>query len=228
VPKSAIKVSHLTKDDTTVSTYNDLIASIGTLLLTGRQKAYKEVENILLITYWNVGKYLIEFEQNGYERAEYGKNLLINLSKDLKIRYGKGFSRSNLQNMRLFYLYYRNCQTLSGNLTWSHYLELLSVSDDVARTFYEQQASLENWGIRELKRQKESALFERIALSKNKKDILELSKNGQIITTAHDIVKDPYIFEFLNIPMLNYKEKELENALMKTTIKLRPHFADVL
>lgn len=196
-------------------TYNGLIDSIGMLLQTGRKKAYREVENILLNTYWNIGKYIVEFEQKGNERAEYGKNLLINLSKDLKIQYGKGFSRSNLQNMRLIYLYYPNCQTLSGNLNWSHYLELLSISDDTARSFYEQQASLENWGVRELKRQKDSALFERIALSKDKQNILELSKNGQIITKAQDVIKDPYIFEFLDIPTINYKEKELENALIK-------------
>lgn len=195
--------------------YKGLIDSIGILLQVGRKKAYKEVENILLHTYWNIGKYIIEFEQEGNERAEYGKNLLVNLSKDLKLKYGKGFSRSNLQNMRLFYLYYQNCQTLSGNLSWSHYIELLSISDEVARSFYEKQASLENWGVRELKRQKDSALFERIALSRDKQSILELSKNGQIITTANDVVKDPYVFEFLDIPSVNYKEKELENALIE-------------
>jgi predicted nuclease of restriction endonuclease-like (RecB) superfamily len=98
--------------------------------------------------------------------------------------------------MRLFYLYYPNCQTLSGNLGWSHYIELLTISDEVARSFYEKQASLENWGVRELKRQKDSALFERIALSKEKQSILELSKNGQITTIANDVVKDPYVFVF--------------------------------
>lgn len=195
--------------------YNELIDSIGTLLQVGRKKAYKEVENILLCTYLNIGKYIVEFEQKGNERAEYGKNLLINLSKDLKIKYGKGFSRSNLQNMRLFYLHYPNCQTLSGNLTWSHYIEFLSISDEGARSFYEKQASLENWGVRELKRQKDSALFERIALSKDKNNILELSKNGQIVTTVSDAVKDPYVFEFLDLPSVNYKEKELENALIE-------------
>lgn len=198
------------KDD-----YIELVDAIGTLLQVGRKKAYKEVENILLHTYWNIGRSIIEFEQEGSQRAQYGKNLLINLSKDLKLKYGKGFSRSNLQNMRLFYLYYPNCQTLSGNLGWSHYIELLTISDEVARSFYEKQASLENWGVRELKRQKDSALFERIALSKEKQSILELSKNGQIITIANDVVKDPYVFEFLDMPTTNYKEKELENALIE-------------
>lgn len=205
VPEQEITII---KDD-----YIELVDSIGTLFQVGRKKAYKEVENILLHTYWNIGRSIIEFEQEGSQRAQYGKNLLINLSKDLKLKYGKGFSRANLQNMRLFYLYYPNCQTLSGNLGWSHYIELLTISDEVARSFYEKQASLENWGVRELKRQKNSALFERIALSKEKQSILELSKNGQIITIANDVVKDPYVFEFLDMPTTNYQEKELENAL---------------
>jgi hypothetical protein len=130
--------------------YNALIDSIGTLLHGGRKKAYTEIENILLGTYWNIGKHIVEFGQKGNERAQYGKNLLINLSKDIIVKHGKGFSRSNLQNMRLFYLYYPNCQTLSGNLIWSHYIELLSISDEVARSFYEKQSSLENWGVRDI------------------------------------------------------------------------------
>lgn len=195
--------------------YSQLINSIDSLFILGRKKAYREVNNILLNTYWNIGKYIVEFEQKGKERAEYGKSLLVVLSKDLKVKCGKGFSRSNLQNMRLLYLCYPNCQALSSNLTWSHYAELINISDKVARSFYEKQAILENWGSRELKRQKNSALFERIALSKDKQNILELSKNGQLVQVSEDIVKDPYVFEFLDIASVNFKEKELENALIE-------------
>ncbi|MEM7065568.1 MAG: PDDEXK nuclease domain-containing protein [Cyanobacteria bacterium P01_B01_bin.77] len=104
---------------------------------------------------------------------------------------------------------------MSGKLSWSHYTELLAVSDDLARSFYEQQCIKENWSVRELKRQKTSALFERVALSKDKAEILELAKPGQVPTVARDVVKDPYVFEFLELPERNYRETELENQLIE-------------
>jgi len=117
--------------------------------------------------------------------------------------------------MRLLYVKYPKCQTLSGKLSWSHYIELLSISDDTGRSFYEKQCHHEDWSVRELKRQRDSALFERIALSKNKKEVLELSQKGIIIEQSKDIIKDPYVFEFLNIPEdKQYSEKSLENALI--------------
>ncbi len=117
--------------------------------------------------------------------------------------------------MRLLYIKYPKCQTLSGKLSWSHYSELLSVSDDLARSFYEKQCINENWSVRELKRQRETGLFERIALSKDKSGVLELAQKGQIIEDVLDIVKDPYVFEFLQMPeKLRYSEKELEKRLI--------------
>lgn len=202
------------QDNIQINSYSDLIKSVGSLLSVAREKAYREVNTILLTTYWHIGEHIVEFEQNGNERASYGKNLLNQLSKDLKVEHSKGFSRSNLQNMRLFYLNYPNYQTVSGNLTWSHYVELLSIADELARSFYEKQCTLENWGVRELKRQKNTALFERLALSMDKKEILDLSKQGKLPQNTRDIIKDPYVFEFLDLPTTNYKEKQLENALI--------------
>jgi len=149
------------------------------------------------------------------ESAGYGTKLFERIAKDLRERYGKGFSRSNVIYMRLFYLKYPKSQTLSDRLNWSHYVELLGIEDDLERSFYEKQCIREKWSIRELSRQKNSALFHRIALSKDKKGVLELSKKGHIIEKAEDIVRDPYILEFLDIPE-NYKytEKELEQKII--------------
>ena len=196
------------------NTYQSLLDNIIDLLEAGRKRAAKSVNNILVETYWQIGEEIIVFEQHGKERAEYGSKLIRQLAKDLKNKYGKGFSRSNLQNMRLLYIKYPKSQTLSGKLSWSHYVELCSISDDLARSFYEQQCIRENWGVRELRRQRNSALFERLALSKDKDQILKLAEKGQEITEAQDIIRDPYIFEFLSLPERNYREKDLENALI--------------
>lgn len=194
--------------------YKKLLGTIGESLTAGRIRAAKHVNNILVETYWNIGKHIVEFEQKGEEKAEYGSSLLARLSKDLKHSFGRGFSRSNLQYMRLLYLSYPICQTLSGKLSWSHYTELLSISDNLARPFYEKQCIKENWSVRELQRQRSTALFERIALSKDKEEVLALSQQGQSIEAPRDIIKDPYIFEFLDVPEQRIKEKEIENQLV--------------
>ena len=196
-------------------TYEGLINNIGQLLEEGRRKAIQSVNQILVNTYWQIGKQIVEYEQQGKGRAEYGNKLLPKLSKDLKSRYKKGFSRSNLQYMRLFYINYKNCQTLSGKLGWSHYIELLSIEDGLARHFYENQCVNEKWSARELRRQIDSSLFHRIALSRDKKGVLALSKKGNIIESPGDIIKDPFIFEFLRIPEgYRYTEKELEQKII--------------
>ena len=195
--------------------YTALLDNIGELLVKGHKTAVQAVNNILVETYWKIGKNIVEYEQQGTEKAEYGSRLLNRLAKDLKQKYGKGFSKSNVYLMRQFYLKYPKFRTLSGKLSWSIYCELLSVSDDLARSFYEHQCIKENWSVRELKRQINSSLFERIALSKDKKDVLKLAQQGIVIDSPQDIVKDPYVFEFLNIPeSKNYLEKELEDQLV--------------
>ena len=203
--------------------YNDLLKNIGSAIETGRNNALSALNEQILLTYWDIGKHIVEFEQHCSERAEYGTALINNLSNDLKVRHGKGFSRSNIQLMRLFYIKYPKYQTsgksrksqTSGKLTWSHYSELLGVSDDMARSFYEQQGTKENWSVRELKRQIDSALFQRLALSKDKKGVLALATKGHHIANTSDLIKDPYVFEFLKIPE---SKRVTEAALEKKLI----------
>ena len=124
--------------------YNELIENIGSVFNKAKSKVISAINVEMLEAYWEICKNIVEFEQKGELKAEYGKKLLINLSKDLSIKYGKGFSRSNLQYMRLFYLHYPIRQTVSGKLSWSHYVELLSINDDLERKFYQKQAGIEN------------------------------------------------------------------------------------
>jgi len=195
--------------------YKKLIENIGFVYYKARNKIISAINVEMLDAYWKIGKNIVEFEQKGKIKAEYGKKLLINLSKDLSIKYGKGFSRSNLQYMRLFYIHYPIRQTVSGKLSWSHYVELLSINDDLERKFYQKQAELENWTVRELKRQRKTGLFHRIALSKDKEKIIELAQNGQIVQSEQDLIKNPYIFEFLGLSEKElYKESDLENAII--------------
>jgi predicted nuclease of restriction endonuclease-like (RecB) superfamily len=194
--------------------YKSLIQDIGAIFENGKKQAYKAVNNILVQTYREIGKRIVEFEQKGKITSEYGSKLLINLSKELS-PYGKGFSRSNLTYMRLFYIKYPKSETVSHQLTWSHYFELLKVEDDLARSFYEKQSIKEKWSIRELKRQKNSMLFERIALSKDKKGVLKLSEQGEIVENSKDIIREPYVLEFLGIAEnYRYSEKELEQKII--------------
>lgn len=196
----------------------NIVTQIKDLILSARDNVEKQVNYAMLMTYWNAGKIIVENEQKGNTTAEYGKRLLQSLSKQLKKDIGKGFSVSNLQYMRRFYLEYPNQQTLSVKLSWSHYCELLSVSDLDARSFYEKEAINSNWSVRELKRQTDTSLFQRLLLSEgkaNKKKVMELANQGITYNQPSDILKDPYVFEFLGIPenkpML---EKDLEKALI--------------
>ncbi|MGF1584590.1 MAG: YhcG family protein [Bacteroidales bacterium] len=198
-----------------IEIYQKLVDSIGITIESARQRAIQAVNNELLRANWEIGKYIVEYEQHGNEKAEYGSSLLTNLSKDLKSRFGKGFSKSNIYLMRQFYLKYQIFQSVTGKLTWTHYAELLGVSDDIARGFYEKQAVNDNWSVRELKRQISSSLFERLALSQNKSGVLKLSKKGLIISEPKDIVKDPYVLEFLQIPEeYRMTESKLEQKII--------------
>jgi len=216
--KSAVieeEPSHSIKKEFHDKSYHELIDNIGKALEEGRKQAFYAVNSILVKTYWEIGRQIVEFEQSGEERAEYGSTLLLKLSKDLKSRYGKGFSKSNVYLMRSFYLKYPKFQTVSGKLTWSHCAELLVIDDDLERSFYEKQCVKERWSVRELKRQINSALFHRIALSKDKEGVFELSKKGHILEKVEDLIKEPYILEFLNIPEnYRYSEKELEQEII--------------
>jgi putative cytoplasmic protein len=195
--------------------YQELIESIGHALLEGRSKALYAVNMALVRTNWQIGHYIVEYEQKGNERAEYGAELLNNLSHDLTIAYGKGFSRSNIVYMRKFYLYFPQSETLSPVLSWSHYFEILKAEDQLEINFYANQCARENWSVRELKRQMKSLLFHRLALSKNKEEVLQLSQQGQQIQSPKDIIKDPFVLEFVGIPQKQtYLEGELERRLI--------------
>lgn len=195
--------------------YNQLLDNIGSALQKARENAIKAINTELVKANWEIGKHIVEFEQQGKEKADYGSALLTTLARDLKTKYGKGFSKSNIYLCRLFYIRYQKFQTVSGKLSWSHYAELLTVSDDLAKSFYEKQSIKENWSFREMKRQIDSALFQRLALSKDKKAVLALADKGHIISTSKDAIKDPYVFEFLNIPKDSIiKEHDLEKKLI--------------
>lgn len=194
--------------------YNNLISSISDVYTKGQVKAARAVNSYLVDTYWQIGQHIIEFEQGGKVKAEYGKALLASLSKDLTLLHGKGFSRSNLVYMRLFYLRYPIGEKPSHQLSWSHYVELLKIDNELERRFYEKQALIEKWSVPELRRQKKTSLFLRLAASKDKEGILKLAQSGQIIENPLDIVRDPYVFEFLKIPELyQVSEKQLETHL---------------
>ena len=196
-----------------------IIEDIKEVIVSSRQKVAYEVNNTMLLAYWNVGKIIVENEQSGNIKAEYGKQVMKELSKELRKILGSGFSVSNLFNMRRFYITYPKFQTLSGKLSWSHYCELLSIENIDERNFYEKECINSNWSVRELKRQIDTSLFERLLLSEgksNKEKVYTLSKEGQTINVPEDILKEPYVFEFLNLkepkPIL---EKDLERKLVK-------------
>ncbi|MFI5136873.1 MAG: YhcG family protein [Sphingobacteriales bacterium] len=215
----------------------EIFSDIHQILKIARQKAYRSVNATMVGAYWLIGKRIIEEDQQGEARAVYGKSLLKMLSENLNKEFGKGFSVDNLENMRNFYLAYPNSETLSRNLDdgalqisqmlsmdlklpefslgWSHYLMLLSIKEPAERKFYEIEASQNNWSLRELKRQYNSGLFMRLALSKDKAGIKKLAEKGQLLQSPSDAIKDPYILEFLNLQEhYRYSETELENALI--------------
>lgn len=192
-----------------------LIHEIEKIVMSAKEHLTGTVNQIMTETYWRIGRYIVEFEQDGNAKAIYGKSLLSTLSKELTLRLGKGYSRPNLNNMRKFYLKYPNCQTVSDKLSWSHICELIKIDDDLERSFYEKQCVKERWGIRTLKRQMDSALFLRLAASRDKEGILELANKGIEINKPEDVIKDTYTLEFLNIPELEqYSESDLEQRII--------------
>ena len=205
-----------------IITKDNLIFQIKDILETARKNVATEVNTQLLFAYWNIGKLIVQYEQDNNIRAEYGKQTLKELSKELTNQLGKGFSVSNLQFMRRFsqkYDFNSIQQTASVKLSWSHYCELLTISDDKERNFYEKEAVNCQWSFRELKRQIASSLFQRLLLSEgnaNKEKVLALAEKGIEINQPKDIVKDPYVFEFLGIPEKKpFLEKDIEEALFR-------------
>ena len=195
--------------------YNALLKQIAETLKKGQVTAVKFNRRQLVLTYWGIGQHIVEYEQKGNEKSVYGSKLLNRLSKDLSHQFGKGFNRTNLIYMRLCYLNYPNIKDLSHQLTWGHLIELLKINHDLERSFYEKQTIKAKWNVRELKRQKKSALFLRLAGSKDKEGVLDLAKKGQVVEKAEDIIRDTYVFEFLKIPEpYVLSEKDLEKRLL--------------
>ncbi|OQB98488.1 MAG: hypothetical protein BWX81_00423 [Spirochaetes bacterium ADurb.Bin110] len=203
-------------DELPTDTYGQLKDQIGMLLRKGREQVGRAVNTILVQTYWHIGRHIVEFEQKGNVKAEYGSELLDRLSKDLTAEFGKGFSRSNLFQIRQFYLKFPKIQTLSGQLSWSHYTEIMKADSDLEISFYVKQCEKENWSVRELKRQMKSMLFHRLALSKDKAGVLEIAQKGTEIQQPEDLIKDPYVFEFLGLPS---QERVLEGELEQRLIQ---------
>ena len=224
-----------------------LFTGIRSLLLSARQSAARGINLLQVRTNFEVGRRIVEHEQHGLNRAEYGKEILKDLSARLTEEFGNGFSRSNLEYMRRFYLAYQgrqisqtasgistmdhlgtqdeNSQTSSGNsgtdsrqepfsLSWSHYVFLIGLADR-ERGFYETEAVQQGWTLRELKRQFDAGLFERLALSRDAKSIQRLSDQGQRVATPEDLLKEPYVLEFLGLAEKpSYSESDLESAIV--------------
>lgn len=194
--------------------YHELVDTISTAFREGQQKTVSAINAGLVLTYWQIGQHIVEYEQQGKAQATYGKQLLKQLSTDLKLKHGKGFSISNLQRFRQFYMQNSNYATVSHNLSWSHHVELLKIDNSTERSFYTQQCIHANWSIRELKRQKDSGLFLRLASSKDKEQVLALATQKALVNKPEDVQRDSYVFEFLGLPeKQHYSEKDLEEAL---------------
>ena len=245
------------KNKPNIDKYNELLAKISKLIIDARKNIVSTVNTTMVVTYWHIGKYIIEHEQDGKERAEYGTQLLKHLSIDLTGKFGRGYSWRNLYNMKKFYLQFPILQTMSAKslnpeikklqtlsaksenskisakrqtvyeqfsekakasfpkLSWSHFVRLLSIKDENERNFYIIETAENNWTERELDRQINSSLYERLLLSKDKNAIKELSEKGQQILQEQDLLKDPLVLEFLNIKQeQKYSENDLETAII--------------
>ncbi len=223
-------------------TPNTFLQQAVVLIRSARHYAVRQTNSLMVFTYLQLGKLIVEEEQSGNKKAAYGEEIIKNLSKELTSSFGQGFSERNLQQIRLFYLLYQLRskslpipQTLSAEsalmpisetmsrisftelfpLSWSHYVTLIRINDEEERAFYEIESAQNNWSVRELKRQYDSGLFERLTLSKDKKKVKELATKGQIVEKPEDIIKSPYILEFLGLEeKAAYTESDLETAII--------------
>ena len=185
------------------------------ILQEARNKIYKTTNNAMVEAYWNIGKIIVE-KQSGNEKAEYGAELLKNLSKEMTKEFGKGFTIANLKNMRQFYLTFPKSYALRSELSWTHYRLLMRVENENARNFYIEEAIKSNWSTRQLERQITTLFYERILSSKNKEKVSqEIYKLEPKKNRPEDIIKDPYVLEFLGLPEnIDFLEKNLEQSLI--------------
>lgn len=229
--------------DSKISTTPAFYSQIVELLQAARSKVIRAVNQTMVLTYFEIGKKIVEEEQGGKERADYGKRVIKELSTVLTKEFGKGFSERNIEQMRQFYIVYSKPQTVSAKskseipqtafaefdvdsirnqflnekliLSWSHYLKLMRIDDENERSFYEIESYKNNWSVRELQRQFDSALYTRLVLSRDKNKVKELSEKGLILEKPKDAIKDPYILEFIGLPEYSaYSESELEQEII--------------
>lgn len=186
------------------------------LLEKARHGALQQVNTIMVKTYFEIGRRIVEQEQKGDAYAAYGAYLLEKLSETLTAEFGKGFSRRNLELIRKFYLTFKFAKSpISQSLSWTHYIHLMRIENKDEQNFYILETQNNNWSVRELERQINSSLYERLALSADKQKVKSLSEKGQLIEKPADIIKDPYILEFIGLPeQAHYSETELEQALI--------------
>lgn len=219
--------------------HHDIFSKIIELLQSSKRNIVQTINQTMVSTYFEIGRMIVEDEQGGEGRAQYGKQLLKDLSKRLTNEFGKGFSVENLDRMRFFYLTYRNSSTVLTNssleispqaskdsstffhLSWSHYIKLMRIEDEMERKFYEIESQKNNWSVRELNRQYDSALYTRLVLSRDKEKVKELSEKGWVIEKPKDTIKDPYILEFIGLPEKSYYS---ENQLEQEIIDKLEHF----
>lgn len=194
---------------------NNIFDNIKDLVINSRNKVYQTVNIEMLNLYWNIGKAIMEIQQ-GDERASYGDAVLDKLSQKLTNEFGRGFSKRNLERMRKFYICFPIATTVSSQLSWSHYLELIKIEEETKRKFYLNECINTKWSVRELQRQRDSLLYERLTISADKEKILELSEKGQILKNSEDLIKDPFVLEFLDIrENTNYLESDLEKNIIE-------------
>lgn len=194
---------------------NQLLTNIREILLSARHTAYKAVNFAMVTAYWNIGKLIVEDEQNGNARAEYGKTVLEELSTKLTKEFGKGFTTANLRNMRQFYLCFQNCYTLRSELTWSHYRLLIRVQDDQARLWYMNEAAEQTWSSRQLDRQISVLYYERLLNSTDRDSVRMEAIEKLSALTPQNFIHDPYVLDFLNLkdyPALH--ESTIEQGLI--------------
>ncbi len=200
-------------------TQNDnLYQSVKNILQTARDNAYRQVNFIMVEAYWNIGKQIVEEEQNGKDRAEYGSYLIKELSSRLTSEFGKGFTASNLKMMRQFYLAFPIGHTLCDQLSWSHYRLIMRLDNPQARLWYMEESAKANWSVRALERQIGTFYYERIISSKDKQPVIAeaTSNTKDLQLTPKDIIKDPYVLEFLDLKQNNaFYESDLESALIE-------------
>ena len=199
---------------------SDVYLRVKKIIEDARSNIARAVNTQMVLAYWQIGREIVEEEQKGKARADYGKGILKKLSIKLRIDFGKGFDESNLRNIRSFYIMYTKCDALRHELSWTHYRILMRIENAQARSFYEVECVKNNWSAREMERQKGSLLFERLALSKNKKGLMKLAQKGQELATYKDMIKDPYVLEFTGLsaqPKLY--ESKLEQSLIDNLSK---------